>query len=342
MGHVPKYAGNMKKYLFLITLIALLVGITAFLYSRTATTKEFSALPTPTPLQEKDIRTLPIEPVLPTQKNISFTISFTPPVFPMKLPSYRVTSESFSLQNAYTSASLLGFSGNPAVDKSGPVTIYEWKKPDATLTIQTQPPSLSLLKEVSLVGRAPAADDAQKTIIQFIQQYQLVPSSVQTSLVNSSFLRAEGSNLSPSSPLNANVISVSYQHTINAYPLYQKSGLPSGISALLGPSGTTRSVSTSLLPSFQPAGSFPVFPVGQAILALQNNKGTLIGVESSTGETSLTEASFTSINLTGVSLAYVLFQEEKRIRPVYVFSGVAQNGGVSQGAKVTYIVSASP
>lgn len=332
----------MKKYLTMVFIVIFLVGISAFFYGRTTREKTSTpSVPALAPLLEKDIRMLPIEPILATQKNISFTISFTPQVFPSNLPGYQVTSESFSLQKAYTPASSLGFSSNPAISRSGQITIYEWKKLGATLTMQTQPPSISFLQDISLVGRAPTSDDAQKTLLQFIQTHSLAPPSVQMSLLNSSFLRADGVNLSPSSQLTANIISVSYQYTVSTYPLYQKSGLPAGISALLGPSNTIRSVSTSLLPSFQLTTTLPVFPVGQTILALQNNKGTLINIENNTEETSVTEASFTSVNLTGVSLAYVLFPEEKRIRPVFVFSGVAQNGGMSQGAKVIYFVAAS-
>lgn len=337
----------MKKILFVFFLVLFVVGITAWVVSgRPATVPLPAALPTPTTYPWKNVPTLTLPTAIHKSPGVEFVLDLGDiSSFPPSLPVFVVSDggETWD-ERARRIAKTLGIKGGGALTQTPMSGYLSWVLADGgTLSVQEKPGRFSYRQQVSLSAPAPDVLIAQSAVLEFLSQRGFVSADIKTGLVGGEYIKTNGLNVSvvPSAQ-QGDAASVRLRYLLNGYPYFSSSSVLGDISSLVGNGNVIVSVSALIPPRFSGAGKTPLIPVSSAILALQNNRGSLVSLENANeGESSLALSSLSRVRITSVEIVYARGDGDL-VKPAYAFRGSVLAGEKSSiGAKVVFFVSSS-
>ncbi len=161
-------------------------------------------------------------------------------------------------------------------------------------------------------------------------------------LVQSGISRFDGTHLEGDVEVGG-LTKVGFVYQFSKLPIVDETGGALFASVTLDPTGKILELSAAVAPASVPAETIDIIPVGQAVLALTNNKGVLTSAKYdivSVGA-SLTHPSIKTATITSMTLQYLWDKTKQSITPVYAFEGFSDDDTEGGRVKLIYFVSAT-
>ncbi len=331
----------MKRFIIIGTLFAV---ISVLLWLSARTNPPVTRPPAPTPetgTAPREIPTLPPSSIQNAQPTIRFVLTFAPISIPTTLPLYATRPQAVEQSRAQI-AQGLGFSGAGTSPADTP-TMRWWINQSGTLKIYSQPAQITFTASGDPVG-PPTEQEAASALSSFVSRAGITGGAINLSPTKVQFVTTNGQHYTPTQGASgASMAIASLEYQINNASLVTRSGLPIEATAQVHAAGTLRSVMVPIPPLITSSSEKDTIPLAQAASHLSNNKGVLVSIRSKQpNETSITEASFSSVVISHVKLLYMYNEVTSRMLPIYLFEGSVTGGSpASRGAIVSYLVPAT-
>ena len=330
-----------KKFLVVLGLFTLVVIVTGIILTPKNQNTPPPVNTGPTQSAPREILPLPTPILKNNQPQVSFVFSAGTKPAPNTLPVYSTTPLNITQQqNAI--AKNLGFSGAPTTPPAPPNALF-WNNAEGYVTISSAPPTVSFYRNSAQTG-APSQKDAAGAATAFVSKIGITSGAFTLSPGSVSYNKISGSSYLPAaSASSADMAAMSLIYNLNNLPLYNASGLPFNCTFQIYDGGVVKSAFVQFPPVLGTSQQKEIIPAKQAAQLLAENKGSLASIVSSTpSESSITNISFSAVNVTNYDLGYMYDAVQKTIFPVYVFRGtVIQGAAESAGATVFYFTPAT-
>lgn len=329
----------MKKLIIIAVIFVIIFILAWFLFRRTLQGQLSQVAPTPT----INIAVLPSLEAAPltNKQTAQFLFDVQPAEFPATLPIYGITEKAVNATTVGAIAADFGFTSNPRVLEQSAGQEFLWdQNPNNTVSITSNPPSVAYHNKGNTTGAAPTQDEANLAILSFAKNHNLLTDDISLRFASGGYYKVNGDTVVPTTQGEANVTQSSYQYVVGEYPLMRSVRYKQNISALVGPGGSVQVFSGELPPTLTAQAQVPILSSSQAMIALQNGKGTFISINKN--RDSEGDPSFSQVTIRRMYLSYLANPGATQALPVFTFEGVARDGNAaSRDAVVTYIVPAS-
>lgn len=320
----------MKRFTLVFLLVTLVVAAAAYAYTRTRPTAPATSAPVPV-TTIAPLSTIPRK-IDTAPSRVTFTYSGPPISLPRQVPTYTVSYPQNLADKTNSLAKQWGFTST--VKKPVPY-VYDWIDGDKQLTYNDKAKSISF----SLFSPPPASSPLSS----------LTPQSVFSTLSSFGFLsqnfsftetarQAVHSNGEGSEAAN-NATVITYQSSIiqQQYPFFYSGLTQTSGEIRIDQRGKVVSFSFYITPQISKGPDHEILGTTELILQeLNNQKGYLAGLQTTASSYPFEEpVSYTTVNITGISIAYLFIPEESRFTPIAVVEGV---GNSPTPQKVRYYV----
>lgn len=332
----------MKKKLFILTIISIviLVGIFSFFYTRKQQSTSSQPAPSPEPtISFENLRNLPIPPERNMASTIHFFLSFTPTITPPPTMNTYTISPA-SAFDAGSLASTLGFSSTPVIFKTKSSTRLSWNNNSASFSYTDIPPSVSFSDNSVPTGVPVTIQTATTTFQEFIRKNNLLsptfPLIYEDGHINSN---ADGS------VANSAVAFLGFRYSVEQIPVYRQDSGLAGASVQVGQGNKISSFFMSLPASITKKDALPSATIDVALLGLNNNKGIFSSITKNRQNSEndiVVDKNFSEVSLDTVSLIYLWSSSDNLLIPAYRFTGTVTKGNDdSVNASVVYFIAAT-
>lgn len=313
-----------KKIVLLLILIIGFVVLVVISFWLPGGRKPILPIAGPTPT--KQAISLPVSPfITEAPKVVMFTYVGAAVDLPKELPEYVYDlSRPLALQTDQITkiAGLFGFTQAPVVKTKSGYVQYLWQSGAGylsfnqqtsgkeTVSLQYYQPPEIILNRANL--EAAAADQLSRALENRTFKLRLI------SQQKGPF---DGLILTDNPPVEG-LVGYNFAYlTPNNYPLLVTNYDPSSFNLILDGNNKLRQFNFILPPLLQSGGNLALLGLNGALMGLNSGKGILIS--SLINQEMGTQADFSSVNLTGVEITYLVDQTIKKTFPVYLFTGTA-------------------
>ena len=298
-----------------------------------------SIVPTPTPIPMESYPIPPVSPAVVNQTTV-FTIAFSPKDQQKQLQTYRtLPANTYGIAAGLASRLLV----NPTItDDSG---VRFWKTDTATVTGRENPSRVSYQVDSPPTTRTQGIPDAtaEKLAEDVIKESGAVGSTY--TLVKSGVTRFSGlsTHLDEGNPGGA-LTWVGFTYSLSGLPVIDGTGGTMLASVTLDPSGKMIGFSAAVPPAIVPGDVTTLIPMGQAVLALTNNRGVLTSAQYERNGVGITVSrpDIKTAIITAAAMKYLWDISAQTIKPVYVFEGYTDNYVDEGRVNLLYFVAATP
>lgn len=328
-----------KRPIILVAFLVIMLFIFGFFMVKQPREPQQVVTPTPTPIPLESYPLPPVSPVTSKQTTV-FTVAFSPKDQEKQIQTYRtLPANTLSVASELASRLLV----NPTItDDSG---VRFWKSATATVTGRESPsrvsyqvssPPTERSKGISDVAAEKLAEDALKESGAVGSAYTLVKTGI-TRFSGTTTHLDEGNS-------GGSLTWVGYTYSLSGLPVIDGTGGVMLASVTLDSTGKMIGLSAAVPPAVIPGEMATLIPMGQAILALTNNKGVLTSAQYERNGVGITVShpEIKSATITAGSMKYLWDGVAQSIKPVYVFEGYSDSFGDIGKVNLLYFVAALP
>lgn len=307
-----------KKVLFVA--LILVVGIAAFVYTRTQQTASPQQLPVVSDTQSLGVS--------PNYSDISLSPVFVLPQnvnVPESLPEYAVTYDINVTGSLQELADLL-LINTPSRENYG---LVEWNSEDFFLSYNTRDQS------VAITRLNPSSDllQNQTELFDVLRRSGFLSSNITFKEVLNTTLKGVDGGIGP-------LAVQQFSAHIDAYPLFFSLADSVWLSLRKTPQGAVDTVSFTIPPNqATKEQTKKTFSLPQILELLNSGKGTLFSADFQVNKEFGTIPNFTTVTVSSLSVAYLLSANNTLAKPVFVLQGIGTGSGRAQ--EVIYLLPAT-
>lgn len=307
-----------KKVLFIA--LILIVGVAAYVYTRTQQNT--------TPLQLPDVSKTQSLGVSPNYSDISLSPVFNLPQnisIPEALPEYSVVYD-LSVNSALKELAGLLLIETPSKENFG---LVEWNNEDFFLSYNTRDQSVAITR----LNPSSELLQNQTELFDVLRRTGFLSSNITFKEILNTTMRGVDGGIGP-------LAVQQYSAEIDSFPLYFSLTESVWLSLRKTPQGAVDTVSFLVPPSQATIEQTKkTFSQPQVLELLNSGKGTLFSADFQVNKEFGTQPSFTTVNVSSLSVAYLLSANKTLAKPIFILRGIGT--GLGKAQEVVYLLPAT-